>query len=57
MRHHDALARIEVAPEMIPELAARAVAIDEKLKSLGFNHVALDLGGYQMGSMNIGIVE
>lgn len=52
VRHHGETARIEVAPEQIPLLAEQAQAIDEKLKSFGFNHVALDLGGYKMGNMN-----
>lgn len=55
VRHHGPLARIEVEPEWIPELAAKAAQIDEKLKSLGFNQVALDLSGYKMGSMNNGL--
>ena len=55
LRHHGDTARIEVPPEYIPVLAENAQQIDEKLKSLGFNHVALDLSGYKMGSMNQGI--
>lgn len=52
VRHHGDTARIEVQPEFIPTLAEKAQMIDAKLKALGFNHVALDLGGYKMGSMN-----
>lgn len=52
VRHHGDLARIEVQPEYIPALAAAAEEIELKLKSLGFTHVALDLSGYKMGSMN-----
>lgn len=52
VRHHGSLARIEVDPQYIPVLAKYAQQIDEKLKSFGFSHVALDLGGYQMGNMN-----
>jgi len=55
VRHHGALARIEVEPEYIPILAEKAQQINEKLRSLGFNHVALDLSGYRMGSMNQGL--
>jgi uncharacterized protein len=55
VRHYGSLARIEVQPEWIPVLAEKASQIDDKLKSLGFNHVALDLSGYRMGSMNQGI--
>jgi uncharacterized protein len=54
VRHHGAIARIEVAPDQIsrfsdPETRRR---IMEQLQSLGFTWVALDLGGYRMGSMN-----
>jgi len=54
LRHHGTLARIEVEPEWISRLAEPETAqlISEKLKSLGFHHVALDLSGYRMGSLN-----
>ncbi len=57
VRHHGTLARIEVEPESIAKLAEpeTAATIDQKLKALGFNHVALDLSGYKMGSMNRGL--
>jgi uncharacterized protein len=54
VRHHGSVARIEVAPDQIsrfadPETRQR---IMEQLQALGFTWVALDLGGYRMGSMN-----
>ena len=52
VRIHDKLARIEVPPEDIPRLASMASDLNEKLRSLGFLYVSLDLGGYKMGSMN-----
>lgn len=54
VRHHGALARIETEPEWIPVLAAPATArkITAKFRRLGFNHAALDLAGYSMGSLN-----
>ncbi len=55
VRHHGDTARIEAEPQNIPLLAKNAEQIAEKLKSLGFNHVALDLAGYKMGSMNRGL--
>ncbi len=57
VRHHGTLARIEVAPDCIAKLAEpeTAATIVRTLKDLGFNHVALDLSGYKMGSMNRGI--
>ena len=54
VRHHGSLARIEVEPEWISKLAEPGTArlIAGKLKALGFHHVALDLSGYKMGSLN-----
>ncbi len=52
VRSHGDLARIEVPPEAIPRVAARAGEIAAALKGLGFAYVALDLQGYRTGSMN-----
>jgi uncharacterized protein len=54
VRHHGSLARIEVEPVWISKLAEPETArkIGDKLKALGFHHVALDLSGYRMGSLN-----
>ena len=50
--HAGGLARIEVAPEKIPVLAARAAEISDALRAIGFAYVSLDLKGYRTGSMN-----
>jgi len=54
VRHHDTIARIEVAPENIRLITDPAVAIiiDQGLKKIGFTYVTVDLAGYRMGSMN-----
>jgi len=59
VRHHGTLARIEVEPESILKLAEPDIArrIDARLKEMGFDHIALDLSGYKMGSMNQGIKQ
>jgi len=54
VRHHDAIARIEVPSEEIeklsrPELRAKLVA---QFKSIGYTYVTLDLEGFRSGSMN-----
>lgn len=54
VRHHGDVARIEtdaagMALAFAPENRDRVVT---KLRNLGFKHVALDLAGYQQGSMN-----
>ena len=54
VRHHGNLARIEVAADEIAKLAIpeRAAAIVRQLRELGFVFVAVDLAGYQTGSLN-----
>jgi len=54
VRHHDTIARLEIAREEMaralePEIAA---AIDRELRTIGYQHVALDLRGYRLGSLN-----
>ncbi len=54
VRHHDTIARIEVHPkdfEKITKEPARSKII-EKLKSLGFKYVTIDLQGFRSGSLN-----
>lgn len=54
VRHHDAIARIEVRPQDIAKLVAEPVRaqIVAKLKALGFQFVAMDLQGFRSGSLN-----
>lgn len=54
VRHHGAVARLEVDPAMIPRLARADVRekISRGLKKLGYAYVALDLDGYRTGSLN-----
>lgn len=54
VRDHGKVARIEVAPEAIPALAApemreKVIAV---AKQAGYQYVALDLEGYRTGAMN-----
>jgi len=54
VRNHNGVARIEIAPaEMIKILDINIMRdINDKLKSLGFNYVTMDLQGYRTGSLN-----
>lgn len=55
VRHHDEkTARIEVLPTEIPRILDADIrnSIIEKLKTLGFIYITLDLQGYRTGSMN-----
>ncbi|MGB9716272.1 MAG: ATP-dependent sacrificial sulfur transferase LarE [Thermodesulfovibrionales bacterium] len=54
VRDHDSVARIEVGDEEInlvlnPEIRK---IISDRLRSLGYKFISLDLDGYKMGSMN-----
>lgn len=54
LRHHGAVARIELGEEDLPRAAEATVrrAIVEHLRGLGYSYVALDLQGFRSGSLN-----
>lgn len=52
VRYHGDLARIEVADDEIPVILAHRTDIISALRRLGFTYVTVDLGGYEMGSLN-----
>lgn len=55
VRVHGKLARIEIMPEDFARLMALRGEVVAKFKTLGFEYVTLDLQGYRVGSMNIGL--
>ena len=54
VRHHDTIARLEVDPAEMDRLMAPELRnqISDRLKSLGYVYVAVELGGYKSGSLN-----
>jgi uncharacterized protein len=54
VRHHDTIARIEVNAKDIAKVTAGPIRskVVEKLKSLGFKFVTIDLQGFRSGSLN-----
>ncbi len=54
LRHHDEIARIEVKPEELEKVTTEPTRskIVEKLKTLGFKYVTVDLQGFRSGSLN-----
>jgi pyridinium-3,5-biscarboxylic acid mononucleotide sulfurtransferase len=54
VRHHEAIARIELGRDEIPRALEPDVAdtIDRELRALGYQHVTVDLRGYRLGSLN-----
>ena len=59
VRHHDTVARIEVNPKDIEKITSEPVRsqIVEKLKSLGFKFVTVDLQGFRSGALNEALSE
>lgn len=57
VRHHDDVARLEIVPEEMDAALAQKSIIDEQLKQFGYRFVALDLAGFNSGSLNRGIVS
>ena len=59
VRHHDIIARIEVHAEYIDKVVTEQnrSKIVEKLKSLGFKYVTVDLQGFRSGSLNEALSE
>lgn len=54
VRHHNDMARLEIDAQSLPELIRPALRnrVVEHFRCLGFTYVALDLEGYNMGSLN-----
>jgi len=57
VRHHDTVARVEVAREDIPRALEPAMhdAIVRELQAAGYEIVTIDPDGYRMGSLNEGL--
>ncbi len=54
VRHHEELARLEIAPSELPRIldATLFAEINRELKALGYRYVTLDLQGFRSGSLN-----
>ena len=52
VRHHDDIARIEIALQDMEVVLRNRKQIVKKLKELGYTYVTMDLQGYRTGSMN-----
>jgi uncharacterized protein len=59
VRHHDTVARIEVKPQDISKVTTEPARseIVNKMKSLGFKFVTIDLQGFRSGSLNEMLTE
>jgi len=54
VRDHEGVARIEVEPDRVSDLAGAETAgvVSRRFKEFGFDYVTVDLEGYRTGSMN-----
>jgi uncharacterized protein len=52
VRHHDDIARVEMPVDDLERAFALRAEISAAVKSAGYSYVALDLDGYESGSMN-----
>jgi pyridinium-3,5-biscarboxylic acid mononucleotide sulfurtransferase len=54
VRHHDTVARLEIAKAEMPRALDPAInaALVSQLKAVGYQYVSLDLQGYRLGSLN-----
>jgi len=58
VRHHDAIARVEIGRDELPRAmqAETGARILREIRALGFADVEIDPRGYRMGSLNEGLV-
>lgn len=58
VRHHDTVARLEVGADEMERLldAGLRQDISDRLKTLGYTYVAVELTGYQSGSLNAALM-
>ena len=54
VRHHDEIARLELSSDDLEKLLNPRVrtGVNEKIKTLGFRYVTLDLGDFESGNLN-----
>lgn len=57
VRHHDSVARIEIAPDEFDRIIENRETISRQMKELGYKFVSLDLDGFRSGSMNELLVQ
>ena len=58
VRHHDEIARIEIAPDELEKALCLDMfqALADRFKAIGFRFVTLDVEGYRSGRLNEGLV-
>lgn len=57
VRHHEDVARLEIAEDELPRALELRERLQDAIKACGYRFVALDLAGFRSGSLNEGIIE
>ncbi|HEY5645647.1 MAG TPA: ATP-dependent sacrificial sulfur transferase LarE [Pseudomonadales bacterium] len=57
VRHHEDVARLELALEDMPRALTLAAEIDRRVRACGYRFVAMDLKGFESGSLNQGVIR
>lgn len=57
VRHHEEVARLEIAAEELPRALELREQLQSAVKACGYRFVALDLAGFRSGSLNEGLIE
>ena len=52
VRHHGDVARLELPAEQFQLAMEKHAELNERIRAAGYHYVALDLGGFQSGSLN-----
>ena len=52
VRHHGDVARLEIPKSQLPAAMEQAEVLQQRIAATGYHYVALDLGGFQSGSLN-----
>ena len=52
VRHHGDVARLEIPKAQLAQALEQAEELQAKISEVGYHYVALDLGGFQSGSLN-----
>ncbi len=56
VRHHETVARLEVGADELSRALAEREALEAGIRACGYQFVALDLGGFRSGSLNVGVI-
>lgn len=57
VRHHEDVARLELTTEEMPKALHLAPEIDQRIRACGYRFVAMDLKGFESGSLNQGVIR